>query len=186
MANWIDVIAVIAIAFFVYNSSTRGVMRSLLDVFVVLLSIFASGMIFKMLSNSIMPFLNSTDKVVYVISFIVFWIIAYVILDLVAGAIHKIMKVTFMNPIESLGGALLGLIKGILIVGLIIQITLLLPIAASNTDLINISLSKRLTLPTLRKSYSSLFGMFPKIDLFIQEKVVPAVPTKEKAPSPKL
>ena len=146
MANWIDVIAVIAIAFFVYNSSTRGAMRSLLDVFVVLLSIFFAGMMFKFLSNTIMPFLKSTDRVVYAIIFIVFWVIAYVILDLVAASLQKVMKVTFMNPVESLGGALLGLIEGILIVGLIIQLIMLLPIAYTYKGLIDMSLSKRLSL----------------------------------------
>ena len=186
MANWIDVIAVIAIAFFVYNSSTRGVMRSLLDVFVVLISIFLAGMLFKVLSGSIMPFLRSTDRAVYAITFTVFWIIAYVLCDLVAASINKIMKVTFMNPIEGLGGALLGLIKGILIVGLVIQLVMLLPVSPTYKDLVNLSLSKRLSLPTLQRSYSSIFGMFPQIDLFWQQKVVPSVPTKEKAPSPNL
>ncbi|MFC1767712.1 CvpA family protein [Candidatus Margulisiibacteriota bacterium] len=186
MANWIDVIAVIAIAFFVYNSSTRGVMRALLDVFVVLFSVFFAGMAFKFLAGTIMPFLRSTDRVVYAIIFLVFWIIAYVILDLIAGSLHKVMKVTFMNPVESLGGAVLGLIRGILIVGLIIQLLMILPIASNYKNLINMSLAKRLSLPTLRRSYSSVFGMFPQIDLFIQEKVVPAVPTKDKAPSPNL
>ena len=115
-----------------------------------------------------------------------FWIIAYFILDLAAAAINKIIKITFMNPVESLGGAVLGLIRGILIVGLILQLVLILPVQSSYKNLINSSLSKKLSLPTLRKSYSSIFGMFPQIDLFIQQKVVPSVPTKDKAPSPNL
>lgn len=187
MANWIDVIAVIAIAFFVYNSSTRGVMRSLLDVFAVLLSIFFAGIMFKYLSSTVMPFLKATDRSVYAITFIVFWVISYVILDLIVSAIQKIVKITFMNPIESLGGALLGLIRGVLIVGLIIQLMVMLPIAGSYKDLIDVSLSKKLSLPTLKRSYASLFGMFPKIDLFIQEKVLPIIPSKDKLPTnPKL
>jgi len=183
VANWIDVIAVIAIAFFVYNSSTRGAMRSLLDVFVVLISIFCAGIMFKFLATTIMPFLRSTDRAVYAIVFLVFWVIAFVILDLLAASLQKVIRVTFMNPVESLGGAMLGLIKGILIVGLVIQLLMMLPVATTYKDLIDMSLSKRLSLPTLRKSYSSLFGVFPQIDLFIQEKVIPVVPTKEKLPN---
>lgn len=182
MANWIDVIAVIAIAFFVFWGIQRGVMKTLLDIFAVLLAIFFSGQLYGMLSTSIMPFLRVQDPSVYAITFIIFWVIAFAALELLAGYIIKLVRVSFIGVVEGLGGALLGLIQGILIVGIAIQLCLMLPISASVRDLFSTSISKKISVPTLTKSYSSIFSMFPKIRLFMEERITPAIPTKENVP----
>ena len=183
MANWIDVIAVIAIAFFVFWGIQRGVMRTLLDIFAVLLGIFFSGQLYRMLSASIMPFLKVQDPSVYAVTFIIFWVIAFAALELLAGYIMKLVRISFIGVVEALGGSLLGLIQGILIVGITIQLCLMLPLSVDIKGLFSTSMSKKISVPTLTKSYSSIFSMFPKIRLFMEEMVTPAIPTKEKVPA---
>lgn len=182
MANWIDVIAVIALAFFVFYGIQRGVMKTFLDIFAVLLAILFSGQLYRILSTSIMPFLRVQDVSVYAITFIIFWVIAFAALELFAGYIMKLVRISFIGIVESLGGALLGLIQGILIVGIAIQLSMMLPLSTGVKGMFSSSLSKKISVPTLTRSYSSIFGMFPKIDLFIQQKVVPVIPEKDKVP----
>lgn len=182
MANWIDVIAVIAVAFFVFWGIQRGVMKTFLDIFAVLLAIFFSGQLYGMLSTSIMPFLKVQDPSVYSITFIIFWVIAFAALELLAGYIMKLVRVSFIGVVEALGGALLGLIQGILIVGIAIQLSIMLPLSLDIKSMFSTSISKKISVPTVTKSYSSIFSMFPKIRLFMEEKVTPAIPAKEKVP----
>lgn len=182
MANWIDVIAVIAIAFFVFWGIQRGVMRTFLDIFAVLLAIFFSGQLYGMLSTSIMPFLKVQDPSVYAITFIIFWVIAFAALELLAGYIMKLVRISFIGLVEALGGALLGLIQGILIVGITIQLCMMLPLSFDIKGLFSSSISKKISVPTVTKSYSSIFSMFPKIRLFMEEQITPSIPTKEKVP----
>jgi membrane protein required for colicin V production len=182
MANWIDVFAVVAIAFFVFYGIQRGVMKSLLDIFAVLVAIFFAGQMYRYLSYTIMPFLKAQDASVYAIMFSIFWIISFVVLELVVANIIKLMKVTFIGTVENLGGALLGLIQGILVIGVLIQLCLMLPLSTDVRGVFAGSMSKRMSVPTLVKSYSSIFGMFPKIDFFIQQKVQPVIPSKDNIP----
>jgi uncharacterized membrane protein required for colicin V production len=182
MANWIDVIAFIAVAFFVFYGVQRGVMKSLLDIFAVLIAIFCAGQLYRYLSYTIMPFLKAQDASVYAIMFTIFWIIAFVVLELVVANIMKLMKVTFIGTVENLGGGLLGLIQGILVVGISIQLCLMLPLSGDVRGVFSGSMSKKLSVPTLVKSYSSVFGMFPQIDFFIQQKVQPVIPSKDNIP----
>jgi len=182
MANWIDVISVIAIAFFIFWGIQRGVMKTFLDIFAELLAIFFSGQLYGMLSTSIMPFLKVQDPSVYAITFIIFWVISFAALELLAGYIMKLVRISFIGVVEALGGALLGLIQGILIVGITIQLSFMLPLSINVKSLFSTSLSKKISVPTVTKSYSSIFSMFPKIRLFMEEQVTPSIPTKEKVP----
>jgi uncharacterized membrane protein required for colicin V production len=188
MANWIDVIAVIAVAAFVFYGVQRGVMKTFLDIFAVLLAIFSSGQLYRSLSTSIMPFLKVQDTSVYAITFIIFWVISFAVLELLVGFIMKLVKVSFISVVESMGGALLGLMQGILIVGIAIQICLMLPLSSGVRDIFSSSASKKISVPTLTKSYLSIFGMFPRIEFVqqkiqkMQEQVIPAIPSKENIP----
>jgi uncharacterized membrane protein required for colicin V production len=191
MANWIDVIAVVAVASFIFYGIQRGVMKSLLDIFAVLVAIFFSGQLYRTLSTSIMPFLKVQDVAVYAVTFIIFWVIAFAVLELFVGYVMKLVKISFIGVVETLGGALLGLVQGILIVGIAIQICLMLPLSTGIKDIFSTSVSKKVSVPTLTRSYLSIFGVFPKIDFVhqtIEERVIPAIPSKENvlpAPPPK-
>jgi len=185
MANWVDVVAVIAVSAFVFYGVQRGVMKTFLDIFAVLLAIFFSGQIYRSLSTSIMPFLKVQDTTVYAITFVIFWVIAFAMLELLVGYIMKLVKISFIGVIESMGGALLGLMQGILIVGIAIQICLMLPLTSNMKNIFFSSTSKTISVPTLTKSYLSIFGMFPKIDFVqqriqkIQDQVIPSIPSKD-------
>jgi len=178
MLNWLDVAVVIILAFFVFHGSQRGLVRTLLDCLAVLLAIFAASQIYKMLSTGIMPALRSPDKVPYVITFAALWLALYLALDLLISALQKFVKVSFIPVVENLLGGLLGFVKGILIVGIFIQLATLSPFPVDLSNTIDASAAKRLTLPTLRQTYTSVFGMFPKIDFFIEKQIIPAIPKK--------
>jgi uncharacterized membrane protein required for colicin V production len=182
MANWVDVFAVVTVAFFVFWGIQRGVMKSLLDIFAVLLAIFFAGQAYRGLSITIMPFLKAQDISVYSITFIIFWMISFLVLEFFVGYIIKLVKITFIGTVEALGGALLGLIQGILIVGVAIQLCIMLPLSSGTISLFSSSISKKISVPTLTRSYSSIFSMFPRIDFFVQQKVVPAMPSKDNPP----
>lgn len=87
--------------------------------------------------------------------------------------------------VESLGGALLGLVQGILIVGIAIQLCLMFPLSPGLKEMFSSSTSKKISVPTLTKSYLSIFGMFPRVEFVqqkiqvLQEQVVPAIPSQE-------
>jgi uncharacterized membrane protein required for colicin V production len=171
-----DVFALIFLAFFVFQGAQRGIVRVLIDVFAVLLAIFASSTLYKLLSSSVMPFLKVGDKAGYVITFAIFFVIFMMLLDILASALQKVVNVSFHSGIETLGGSALGFIKGLLIIGVIIQLLVLYPFHPQIKDAVDRSLSKQLALPTLRQTYSSVFVMFPRIDFFIQERVIPVTP----------
>lgn len=176
MLSWIDVFAIIFLAFFTYQGAQRGVVRILMDIFAVLLAIFASSQLYRLLTSTIMPFMKTSDKAGYVITFAILFIAFILALDLLAGVIQKLVKVTFHGVVETLGGGVLGFVKGVLIIGVVIQLLNLNPFHSQIRESVERSLSKKLALPTVRQTYSSSFGMFPKIDFFIQEKIIPATP----------
>jgi len=180
MISWIDVFAVIFLAFFIFNGAQRGLIRTLFDIFAVLLALFAAAQIYTLLTTTIMPFLRTQQNVGYVVTFAVLWIALFLALDLLGGALQKFVKVSFIGIVESLGGAVLGLIKGILIIGIFIQLANIFPLPYEAYKGLKNSVAAKLTLPTLRQTYSTTFGMFPRIDFFLKERVIPAMPEKVK------
>jgi uncharacterized membrane protein required for colicin V production len=184
MLSWIDVFAVIFLAFFTYQGASRGLVRILMDIFAVLLAIFAASSVYHMLASTIMPFIKTSDKAGYVITFAILFVFFALALDLLAGIVQKLVKVTFHGAVETLGGGALGFVKGVFIVGVVVQLLNLNPFHGQIRESVDRSMSKRLALPTLRQTYKSIFGMFPSIDFFIQEKIIPATP-KEVPKFPK-
>ncbi len=135
MANWVDVIAVIIVAGFIFSGIQRGIMKTFLDILAVLIAIFFSGQLYRSLTNTIMPFLKAQDPTIYAITFTIFWIIAFMVLELFVGYIMKLVKISFIGAVESLGGLLLGLLQGVLVAGIAIQICLMLPLSAGTKDI---------------------------------------------------
>jgi|GEM_PF-1907644 len=180
MISWIDVFAVIFLAFFIFNGAQRGVLRSFYDIIAVLLALFSSAQLYTLLTTTIMPFLRTQQNVGYVITFSVLWVALYVALDILGGALYKFVKVTFIGMVESLGGALLGLVKGILIIGIFIQLANIFPLPYEAYEGLKKSVAAKLTLPTLRQTYSTTFGKLPNIDFFLRERVIPAMPKEVK------
>jgi len=176
MLSWIDVFAVIFLAYFVFQGAQRGVVRILLDIIAVLLSIFAASKTYMFLISTVMPFARTTDKAGYVITFSILFALFILALDLLVGALQKVVNIQFHGGIETLGGGALGFIKGVLIVGVIVQLLSLYSFYPALGEAVDRSMAKQLSLPTLRQTYSSIFGRFPAIDFFIQEKVIPATP----------
>jgi len=176
MLSWIDVFAVIFLAYFTFQGAQRGVVRIFMDIVAVLLSIFAASSVYHFLASTIMPFLKTSDKAGYVITFSVLFIFFILALDLLENVIQRLVKVSFHGMVETLGGGVLGFVKGVLIVGVVVQLFSLHPFHPHIAEGVDRSMSKKLALPTLRQTYSSLFGMFPQIDFFIQERVIPATP----------
>lgn len=180
MLSWIDVGAVILLALFTYHGSQRGIVRSVLDIFAVLLAIFSAAQIYKILSTTILPFLKTSENVGYVFTFAVVWIAVYLALDILISAVQKLVKVSFLGIVERLGGGALGFVKGILVTGIIIQLLSISPLSPGALESIKNSMASKLTLSTLRQTYSKTFGLFPKIDFFIRERIIPATPETPK------
>jgi len=178
MLSWIDVFAVIFLAFFTYQGAQRGVVRILMDVFAVLLAIYASAHTYSFLASTFMPFIRTPDKAGYVITFVIFFLFYILALDLLAGMVQKLVRVSFIGSVETLGGGALGFVKGVFIIGVIVQLLSLYPFNDQVREAVDRSMSKKLALPTLRRTYSSIFGMFPRVDFFIQERIIPATPDK--------
>ncbi len=66
----------------------------------MLLAIFFAGQFYRVLSYTIMPFLKAQDQSVYAITFIIFWIIAFALLELFVGFIIKLVMCRSLATVE--------------------------------------------------------------------------------------
>ena len=177
MISWFDICAIIFLVIITYHGTSRGIARTILDIIAVLLAIFASAQIYNLISVNFLPILKTSGNLGYVIAFAVVWIAVYLALDILISAVQKFVKIQFLPVVEGLGGAVLGFVKGVLIAGIIVQLLMLSPISTVTMENIKGSMTSRLTLPALRETYSKAFALFPKIDFFIRERIIPSTPS---------
>ncbi|MCX5726001.1 MAG: CvpA family protein [Candidatus Saganbacteria bacterium] len=177
MISWVDICAIIFLVIITYHGALRGIARTILDIIAVLLAIFASSQIYNLISVNALPILKTSGNLGYAITFAVVWIAVYLALDILLSAVQKFVKIQFLPVVERLGGGALGFVKGALITGIVIQLLLISPLPMVATGDIRGSMASKLTLPTLRETYSKAFALFPKIDFFIRERIIPSTPS---------
>lgn len=121
--NYLDVIIAILLLVFVINGYRKGFLISLATIAALILGIYIAVYFSNQLDATLMEHLRPSRKWLPILSFSLTFLLVVIVILLVAKIVERVVDVVGLGIVNKLGGALLGLAKGLILVSILIFIT---------------------------------------------------------------
>jgi membrane protein required for colicin V production len=113
--NWLDIVIVLIIAFFVTTAFTAGLIRELVTLASAVVGIVVAGLFHDDLARDVLVFID--DKTAAnAIGFLVLLGAVYLAGQLIAIMLKQVAAMLLLGWLDRLGGAVFGLLKGLIVV----------------------------------------------------------------------
>lgn len=126
--NWIDISIIIIILLNMIIGIRRGIIRGIINLIGVIVAIFLAIFWFKEVGEYISLHSQLSREIANILGFALIFLGIYLIARIIEIIIKKIFSLLFVSWIDGLGGALFGLVKGSLVVGILLVITNFIPL----------------------------------------------------------
>ncbi|HZK40239.1 MAG TPA: CvpA family protein [Atribacterota bacterium] len=126
--NLIDVSIMIIILLNMIIGIRRGIIRGIINLIGVISAIFLAIFWFKEVGEYISSHSQISGEVANILGFTIIFLVVYLIARIIEIFLKKILSLLFVSWIDGLGGALFGLIKGSLIVGILLVVITFIPL----------------------------------------------------------
>ena len=126
--NWIDISIIIIILLNMIIGIRRGIIRGIINLIGVIVAIFLAIFWFKEVGEYISLHSQLSREIANILGFALIFLGIYLIARIIEIIIKKIFSLLFVSWIDGLGGALFGLVKGSLVVGILLVIINFIPL----------------------------------------------------------
>lgn len=137
--TFFDLILLLILFGFIWFGFWSGLIRTVGGIISVVVSVFIASRWYEDLAVKILPILGDNFNLSRILAFIAVIIISHFILSLIFRAIDKFFSLPILNIFNKLGGAVFGLIEGVLIVGLVLYFSTKFPLGEGWIQAINTS-----------------------------------------------
>ena len=125
--NYIDIIIISIIAFFVIKGILKGFVRELMGILSFVISFVVALSQMKNAANFLNNYIDNYT-VSLIVGYILVFLIVFIILHIITGVIHKLMKISVLEWLNRLGGAVFGLVFGGMIICLAVFLISFIPL----------------------------------------------------------
>jgi uncharacterized membrane protein required for colicin V production len=164
--NRIDIIVSVFLILSVGRGFLRGLIRSLFDIISLFLAVILAFYWYKSFAAFADSYIKMPGDILQIVSFAVIWVAVYFVSLMLGNLVHKLLGGGLFGPANSLGGALLGAAKGLLMLWILLYFMTLVPLPESLKKDIYEAPSISNLIPVIKPIGDSLFNLVPgKIDL---------------------
>jgi membrane protein required for colicin V production len=113
--NWLDIAIVLIVAFFATTAFSAGLIRELVTLVSVVVGVVVAGLFYDDLARDVLVFIDNKDTA-SIVAFLVLLGAIYLAGQLIAIMLKQVAAVLLLGWADRLGGALFGLLKGLVVV----------------------------------------------------------------------
>ncbi len=130
--NLIDLIIIAIIVFGIIRGYSKGLIIELSSFFGIFISFFIAGNVDNFLSNEISAFISVNSDLLNTISFLIIFILSYLLIIYLAKGFTKLAKVVYLGLLNSVLGGVFGGLKLLLILLIFTKIIFSLNLLSNN------------------------------------------------------
>jgi membrane protein required for colicin V production len=113
--NWLDIAIVLIVAFFAATAFSAGLIRELVTLVSAVVGVVVAGLFHDDLARDVLVFIDD-DQAARAIGFLVLLGAIYLAGQLIAIMLKQVAAILLLGWADRLGGALFGLLKGLVVV----------------------------------------------------------------------
>lgn len=135
--NWLDAIFFVIITITTVNGLRKGFVQSFFSLINLAVSFIVTIKSYKLFSQVLVDTFSMPGILASILSFILIWFLCFTLISMVSKELHKITSKSFLAPLNVVGGAVFGSLKGYTIT---LIITILLTGSFLSNNLLRIPL----------------------------------------------
>ena len=113
--NWIDALIVLTLAWFSYSAFNAGLIREVVTILGAILAVALAGLFYTDLAEDVIVAVDN-EKTARIVSFIIIFAGTVLASQILALFLKHAASILFLGLFDSLGGAVIGFIKGFVFV----------------------------------------------------------------------
>ncbi len=113
--NWLDLVIVLLIAFFVVTAFSAGLIRELVTLVSVVVGVIMAGLFYDDLARDVLSFIDD-EAAARAVAFLLLLGAVYLAGQLIAIMLKQVAAVLLLGWADRIGGALFGILKGLIVV----------------------------------------------------------------------
>lgn len=182
-----NLIALLGVLGFVFIGTKKGFVKELMALLGLVAALVLSTGKLDFVAEEVAAAIDASPITIAVISYIIVLGLIYAVFKVVAKILEKLISVQQLGERDKWGGAIVGAIRGWLIVGIMLFVSILLPLPRSYFEMMDKSMLATSAAKTLQVMYDTLRPMYKDWPSFVErvEGTLMTVPEKKKADSPK-
>jgi membrane protein required for colicin V production len=173
--NWIDIILLILLVAAVIVGSKKGLIREITALAILAAAVIISVNYIDIIAEKIYSQLGGSPLVTAILSFVILLAIIYAIFKLLAMLFYRVANLQKLGRKDQLGGALVGAIRGWMIISFLVFLVFLIPMPDKfYLDFDNSFLGKPFarTLPLIYEGTSGLHPNNPDFMLKVENTLL--------------
>jgi len=124
--NWLDIVIVLVIAFFAISAFRAGLIREVVTFVSVVAGVVIAGIFYDDLARDVLTFIDDR-RTALIVGFLVLLGAVFLAGQLVAVMLKQAAALLFLGWADHSGGALFGLIKGLIVVEVLLILLVTYP-----------------------------------------------------------
>jgi membrane protein required for colicin V production len=167
--NWIDILLLVLLVTAVIIGSKKGLVRELMALAVLAATVIISINYIDLIATKVYEQVGGSPLVTAIISFVILLALIYAIFKLTAMFFYKVANLQRLGKKDQLGGALLGAVRGWLILSFLAFLIFMVPLP----DKFYLDFGNSFFGPTLAKTLPAIYegtsGLHPKNPHFMNK-----------------
>ncbi len=182
-----NLIALLGVLGFVFIGTKKGFLKELMALLGLGAALVISTGKLDFVAEEVASAIDASPITVAVISYIIVLGLIYAIFKVVAKILEKLVSVQQLGERDKWGGAIVGAIRGWLIVGTALFVSILLPLPRAYFEMMDKSMLATSAAKTLQVIYDTSQPLHKEWPTFVEkvEETLMTVPEKKNADTPK-
>ena len=132
--NWLDIVIVLVIAFFAGTAFRAGLIREAVTLVSAVVGVVVAGLFYDDLARDVLVFIDNKDTA-RVVSFLILLGAVYLAGQLIAIMLKQVAAILLLGWVDHIGGALFGLLKGLIVVEVLLILLVTFPRLGLESDI---------------------------------------------------
>ena len=124
--NWLDIVIVLVIAFFAISAFRAGLIREVVTLASIVVGVIVAGLFYDNLARDVLVFIDDEDTAL-IVGFLVLLGAVFLAGQLIAVMLKQAASLLLLGWADHAGGALFGLVKGLVVVEVVLILLVTYP-----------------------------------------------------------
>jgi uncharacterized membrane protein required for colicin V production len=167
--NWFDIALITLVLITMAIGSKRGLVREMMGFFALVLGVIVTVNNIDFLALEIARHIDASPMIIAVISFIVLLAILYGVFRLAGIVFYKVGDINKLGKKDKVGGAVMGAVRGWLLLGLLLFMVTILPMPGAYYRAVDSSILTEPMMRTLPLLFDGSRPLHPRSGTFVEK-----------------
>jgi uncharacterized membrane protein required for colicin V production len=177
--NWFDIALITLLLVATVIGSKKGLIRELMAFFALLLGVVVTTNNMDFLALEIARHINASPLVIALISFVVMLAVMYGLFRLAAYAFYKVADLQNLGRKDKVGGAVVGTVRGWIVLGLTLFLLSLLPMPSGYFAAVDGAVLAKPMMKTMPLLFDGTVRLHPRSGSFVEKVNVSVSQTEQ-------